>query len=63
MQYVVDVVCIRKELVCNGEQEMKCSRCSGEAVLIRKQDWEKIECLECGFEELKWYVKNVNQKM
>ena len=32
---------------------MKCDRCGGEAVLIRKQDWKKSECLECGFEELK----------
>ena len=35
------------------EEFVKCDRCSGETVLIHNQDWQKSECLECGFEELK----------
>ena len=31
---------------------MKCDRCGGVTVFIHKQDWQKSECLECGFEEL-----------
>ena len=34
------------------EEYVKCDRCGGVTVFIHKQDWQKSECLECGFEEL-----------